>query len=98
MRCAQRERERERGERMRVRGDKGLQHSSRAPDAGARLGNRTSQGGREIVENIGFFAWFSRFRSVAGGDVRAPRGLSGCGADGMGRGEARHDGGEIRRV
>lgn len=42
----------------RVRGDKGLQHSSREPDAGARLGNRTSQGGREIMENVGFSLGF----------------------------------------
>lgn len=38
-----------------MRDDKGLQHSSRAPDAGARLGSRTSQpdGRRGLGEGDG---------------------------------------------
>ena len=65
---------------------------------GGATGCRTSQGGaRDYGKCWGFRLGFA-VQERRGRDARAPRGLSGCGADGMGRGEARNDGGEIRRV
>ncbi len=43
-----------------------------SPSAGARLESRTPQEGREIMVNIGLFAGFPLFRSIAGGSP-APR-------------------------
>ena len=81
------------GKWERRREDKRLRHSSRDPDAGARLGSRTSQGGewgREIMGNGGGFGLGFAGLELRGRDARGP---TPCGRKEDGRRAVRPAGG-----